>query len=594
MSVESSANMGAPLAGIADGGLRRWPRPLLIALVLAVIAAFPLIYYKRVSQGLVSSDSMDIAQIGRNLVEGRGYVTRFVRPFNVAKLPPYVGDLPEVNHAPLAPLADAVMFKLRSCTDQSAATASLAFCVLTVFAAFLLGLVLFDWRVGLLSAAAVGTGIGPLDAGISGEAWAMAGFWFALLLIAVDRHHASTLAGKPGVPWTVATACVAALLYLTHHILFVLSIPLAVYFGITGLRRKLNLAVFLVVFGVLIAPWAYRNLYLTGFPVIGINAWDLMANSDAFPGITLYRTTDAILQNPVRVLLFPLEHFTAFARKLSWGLSDVLIYLGPVLGLAVLAFFTVGMLYRFRKQSANAVRGLMYGITPLVVLSFGLFSVDPKAVVMFTPAVAAFGSAYFLLLLDAKKLHQFYYRVLVALFVLAMSYGALTSIVWPPRSGMASTAVAVHNYFQSLGSRGVVAKLFTDVPWAAAWRTMGLGIWLPVTDDDVGVLSSKGLPMEAIVLTPESDKYSPDEIWFNLHNVELWREYIRDPRGAAEKAGRTPAWSRYSLEQVEQYLKRAKRQFAISKSLDGFVVQSGDPLVPDDLFVLLVGDVERH
>lgn len=594
MSVENSVNASGPLAGVAGSRFGRWLRPLLIALVLVIISAFPLVYYKRVSQGLVSSDSMDIAQIGRNLSEGRGYVTRFVRPFNVAKLPPYVGDLSEVNHAPLAPLADAVMFKLRSCTDQSAATVSLAFCMLTVFAAYVLGWVLFDWRVGMLSAASVGIGIGPLDAGISGEAWAMAGFWLTLLLIAVARHHASTLAGRAGVVWAIAAAGAAALLYLTHHILFVLSIPLAVYFAVTGRCGKMNLAVFLVVFGAVTAPWAYRNLCLTGFPVIGINAWDLMASSDAFPGVTLYRSTDAILQDPVRVLLFPLEHFGAFARKLWWGISDALIYLGPVLGLAVLAFFMVGMLYRFRKESANAVRGLLYGIAPVAVLSFGLFSVDPKAVVMFAPAVAVFGSAYLFLLLDAKKLHRFYYRVLVALFVLAVGYGALTSVVWPPRSGGSSSAVAAHNYFQGLGSRGVVAKLFTDVPWVAAWRTMGLGIWLPFTDDDVEVLSAKGLSMQAIVLTPESDKYSPDEIWFNLHSVDLWREYIGDPRGTAEKASRMPAWSQYSFEQVDKFLKRAKRQFAVSKSLDGFITQPGDPLAPDVLHVLVAGDADKQ
>jgi len=261
--------------------------------------------------------------------------------------------------------------------------------------------------------------------------------------------------------------------------------------------------------------------------------------------------------------------------------------MAPIFGPVVLAFAVVSMLYRFKRPTANAVRGAVYAAAPTAFICFALFSIERDAVMIFAPIVSVFGTAYFMLLLNAKKLHPFFHKMLVAGFVVAASYQAVFAIVWPPVAVNVPGEQTAYEYFQRLGAKGVQAQIFTDKPWEAAWRTLGTGIWLPLTDSDVAALSAKGFQMEGIVLTHESDNYSPDEIWYNLHRVRAWQEYIRDPKAGLAEVLREAGVDPQDAQKVDKYLQRLKRQFAVSQSLRGFVIQPRDPLAPDDLQVFL-------
>lgn len=589
MVVDSGQRADVVNAGIQDRRESLLKRLALTVAVLLMLATFAAVYYKRAWHRLDDRNSMDIAQVARNLAEGRGYTTRFVRPFNACLLPPSVKDIQEVNHPPLAPLATAIIFKIKAPSDESASQTSLLFTLLTVFATCVLGWILFDWKVGLLSASTVGLSAGILDTGLSANEWPMATLWCVILLIALARHHSSTLADKKRTAAVYAglAGVMSALLYLTNHILVALIVPIALYFAFTRPRRKTDLIVFLVVVAVLISPWAYRNLKLTGFPIIGISAWDMVAHTDVFPGDTFYRSTAPAHRNQLTVILFPIEHFMAWARKLASRSTEMMSAMAPIFGPVVLAFAVVSMLYRFKKPTANAVRGAVYAAAPTALICFALFSIERDAVMIFAPIVSVFGTAYFMLLLNAKKLHPFFYKMLVAGFVVAASYQAVFAIVWPPVAVSVPGEQTAYEYFQRLGAKGVQAQIFTDKPWEAAWRTLGTGIWLPLTDSDVAALSAKGFQMEGIVLTHESDNYSPDEIWYNLHRVRAWQEYIRDPKAGLAEVLREAGVDPQDAQKVDKYLQRLKRQFAVSQSLRGFVIQPRDPLAPDDLQVFL-------
>jgi hypothetical protein len=557
--------------------------------VLLLLAIFEAVYYKRAWHRLDDRDSMDIAQIARNLVEGRGYTTRFVRPFNACLLPPSVGDIQEVNHPPLAPLATAFIFKIKAPSDESASQISLLFTFLTVSATCVLGWILFDWKVGLLSASALGLSAGVLDTGISANEWPMATLWYVILLIMLARHHSSILADKKikSAIYAGLSGVFLALLYLTNHILAALIIPVAMCFAFTRPRRKVDIVVFLVVVVVISLPWAYRNIKLTGFPIIGISAWDMVAHTDVFPGDTLYRSTLPAHRDPLTVILFPIEHFVAWMRKLTSRSTDMISAMASIFGLVVLAFAVVSMLYRFKKPTANAVRGVVYATAPIAIICFALFSIERDAVMILAPVVSIFGTAYFILLLKAKQLHPFFHKMLIVGFVVAASYQAVFTIMWPPAAFKVPGEQAAYEYFQRLGTRGFQAQMFTDKPWEAAWRTLGTGVWLPMTDSDVAALQAKGFQMEGIVLTHESDNYSPDELWYNLHRVRAWQEYIRDPKAGLAEVLKIARVDPRDAQKVEKYMQRLKRQFAISQSLRGFIIQPRDPLAPDDLQVFL-------
>jgi hypothetical protein len=114
-----------------------------------------------------------------------------------------------------------------------------------------------------------------------------------------------------------------------------------------------------------------------------------------------------------------------------------------------------------------------------------------------------------------------------------------------------------------------------------------MSAWVPTTDADFTAMSAVGFPLGVIMLTPESDNYSSDEIWYVLHKVRMWREYIRDPNDAVRQILEMARGKIKDKSLPAKYIQRLKRQFAVSKSLDGFVPQPQDPLLPDDIQVFV-------
>ena len=558
---------------------RQWSQLLWTVGIFLALAAFMGMFHKQTFVGLTDRHAMDVAQIARNVATGRGYTTHLIRPFNVALLSDQHVQNREINTAPAFPYAVAAVFKLRSPSDHCAAWVSILFGFLALVGTYLLGKLLFDRRAGLLATVAVGTSAPILKAATSGTEWTMAAFWFVLMLLAIALHHRS---GKLMGP--VACGVLLALLYMTHHILLFLAIPLAVYFAVTGDKRRLHSVVFALVTVLAVAPWAYRNFKAANGSIVGANAWDLIARTTVFPGDTLYRSTDAANHSVLRALLFPVEHFWAVAEKLMLGTSDVLSNLIAVLGLAVLPFALVSMLYKFKVPSANAVRGLMYGAGILLVLSFALFSVNLHAVAVLAPAIAVYGSAYFFLLLDAKKLHPIYAKSAVAAIVLITCWPALGNAVWQSdvehqSRALRSTIILVDRF------DGII---YTDVPWAIAWRTNGVGVWLPCRDEDVYELRAKGLPLENAILGPECNSYQQDDTWYLLHRYQFWRDYMKDPTAPASRDQITKIATQPNLtvEKVERELRERKRQLPISESIIGCTSEKFRGLAPDDYVIV--------
>ena len=572
----------------------RLRRALTVIGVLVAIVLFACLFYKQTYIQVTDRDTCDIAQVARNIADGQGFTTRFIRPFNAGLLEAdYVNN--EVNHAPLFPYALSVLFRLKGAGDQTAVWPCLIFFCLTVVATCLLGRMLFDWRTGLLAATVFGTSAPLLQAGTSGSEWPMAAFWLVLLLCAVAAHHRSSTGVRAGRPllWSGTAGALLALLYYTNQVLIFLMIPLAVYFAVTGSRRRLHFIAFVLVSLLLIAPWAYRNYQLTGFPVLGANAWEVASNTNAFPGESFFRSSDPANRHISTVLLFPINHFAAFIWKLAGRSMDIVRAIIPMLGLVGMPFAVVGMLYRFKSAQANALRGLTYAMAPILVASFAIFNVSTGAVVALAPLAAVLGAAYFLLLVDAKKLHSFYAKVLIAGFVLVTAAEALTFIAFPMGDRRTNIEAAADTYFAALGQKGMASTFYTDVPWIAAWRIKSTAIWLPETDKDALAISAKNITAQVVILTPESDKYAKSEAWYAMHRIRLWREYITNPDVAANEIFKQAAITGDKAEAYRKYLKRIKRSFAVADMLTDMTILRQDPLVTDDIQIYVLGRPDK-
>jgi len=249
-----------------------WRRRLIAIGVLAAIWAFAGVFYKQTYVGVIDRDTYDIAQIARNIYDGRGFTTNFIRPFNAGLSETNYANV-ELNHAPLYPYAVSVFFA-KGASDQTALWPGIIFFCLTVVAVYFLGSLLFDWRCGLLAAVLFGVSAPLLKIGVSGSLWTMAALFFTMLLYVVALHHrvSSDQPSTKGLVWAGISGILFALIYYTHNVTIFLIIPLAVYFAVTGSARKAHVITFLLVSIVLISPWVYRNYELTKSPLIGLSA----------------------------------------------------------------------------------------------------------------------------------------------------------------------------------------------------------------------------------------------------------------------------------------------------------------------------------
>ena len=373
---------------------------------------------------------------------------------------------------------------------------------------------------------------------------------------------------------------------MTNHILVFLIIPIAIYFAFTGSAGKLHLIVFLVISVLAIAPWAYRNTVLTGAPVLGVNAWDIFANTKAFPGDTFYRTADSANRGFARVLFFPIERFSSFTSKLIAGSSDVLQNMGVMLGLLVLPFALVSMLYRFKIPATNAIRGLSYGIAAVLIVCFALFSTGFQSVIILAPIIAVFSAGYFFLLLDAKKLHPVYTQMITAAFVLITFWPAFALVL---ESDQKKVNLGDMDYI--IGAQKMAGGLvYTDEPWIGAWRGDGVAVWLPRTDEDISELSAAGMPMRIVVLTAESGNYSPDEAWYLLHKIKLWRDYVNNPDACLQ---RIKDWTEHAgrkqsdFRGIEMGIRERKRALEVCSSLGGLNQVDIGPFAMDGVQVFI-------
>jgi hypothetical protein len=575
-----------------------WRGILLTMGLLLVLVLFIAVYYKATFVGLVDRHAVDVAQIARNLATGHGFTTRFVRPFNVGLVANPDLQTAELNTAPAFPYAVAALYQLRTASDQGIIWVSLLFLMLTIVSTYLLGWFLFDRRTGLLATAVLGMSAPILNAGASGTEWTMAAFLFVLMLFSVALHHRTTL-GKGrvhGLVYVVLSALLLALLYLTNHVLVFLAVPLALYYAITGPKPRLQTIVFVASAIAFIAPWAYRNASLTGGSILGANAWDIFVRSTLFPGDVFFRSADPLYRSVARVIFFPIEHFGSFVTKLITGSSDIALSTVPMLGLAILPLAVVSMLYKFKSESANAVRLFTYGAIVLCVVCFAIFSVDTRAIILFGPIVGIFGSAYFFLLLDAKGLHPVYARTAIAVVLLASCWPSLAAIVERNNALPRSEVLGTNDYFVSLNAGGIRGQVYTDVPWLAAWRMDVTAIWLPHGDDDVVELTSAGFPLRVVIMTPEVATYPPGEMWYLAYTSKLWRDYVRDPKECMAEFRRVARLPESWNARFERYMRERTRTLALSRSLGGFSVRDsgmvrgvpgkGWGATPDNILVL--------
>ena len=502
-------------------------RVLLSVLILIVLAlAYNLCAFRNFS----TQEAMDSAQLGRNLAEGRGYSTMFIRPLSLHLIhernqdkadltnPSQTADLgklqaphPDIANPPVYPVILAGLQKVlpfhysvdtihtfwsrirnptqrefwRYQPDFLIAVFNQILFVGVAALVFILARRLFDREVAWISALLL---VGSelfwhfTVSGLSTILLLMVVLVLALCLTELEREVREPKGGHASVfLWAGLSGVLVGLGSLTRYSFGWLIIPVVLFMTwFTGKQRAALTATAFLSFAAVLAPWIVRNYQLSGMP-FGTATYALVETTPVFPEHRLERSLDpdfAALNLPVEI-----------RRKLVTNVRQIIQNDLPKIGGSWMsAFFLTGLLVGFRKPATRRLRYFLVAciVTLIVVQALGRTQLSEDSpeinsenlLVLVAPLVLIYGASLFYLLVDQVALPFPQLRnAVVGLFGVISSL-PLFLVFLPPRTPPLSYPPYYPPAIQQVvGWTRPDELIMSDIPWAVAWYGQSQSVW---------------------------------------------------------------------------------------------------------------------
>jgi 4-amino-4-deoxy-L-arabinose transferase-like glycosyltransferase len=543
-----------------------------IALALGLLA-LAAVYDWREYKCFATQDSMDMAQLARNISEGKGYTTHVIRPLSLhlvqekakaeGRNPNEVlrNPHPDLANPPVYPWVLAALMKVlplqytipqegefgRYQPELIISGMNQILFVLVIVLTFFLARRLFDPQVAWLTAAILaGTDL-LWRFSISGLATMLLLLIFLGLLwvlAVMEEHQRET---KSGEGWFLGMAAAAGLLAgvggLTRYGFGFVIIPVVVFFLIFFAQRRIALSgVALVTFLAVMAPWIARNWVVSGTP-FGVAGYAVLQELPFFPGERLLR----LLSPDLRGVM--LEDCL---RKLMLNLSSIVTNDLPKLGGSWLSgLCLVSVLITYRSAALKSLRAFGLLVLPVFALVQALgrthLSTESPDVnsdnllVLLTPLVFMFGVALFNQLLDQIELPFPPLRTWVAGTFGVVMCAPLLFTFLPPRSYPVNFP-PYHPPLIQQASFWLDEKemMMSDMPWAVAWYGNRTCLWTTLSvQPEFFEINDRQKPISAIYLTQlTTDKKFQSEI---IHGEDLaWGRFYVE---SLLKTNLPPGWT---------------------------------------------------
>jgi hypothetical protein len=528
-------------------------RVLRNALLTLVVMALAVLYDLRAYRNFSTPEAMDTAQLARNIADGKGYTTSFIRPLSLylvqrntearqAGAPVRAGadfaqiqaPHPDLANPPVYPVMLAGLMKVlpfhfdvetmkkfwsdggrfqRYQPEFLIAVFNEILLLVVMALTFLLARKLFDPAAAWLSALLV-LGCALLwRFSVSGLSTLLLMVIFLGLTWSALKTEELAREPQPRPEWLLALAVAAGLLAgvgaLTRYAFGWVIIPVMVFLALFGGQRRIwQVTAALGAFAIVLTPWVIRNWMVSGTP-FGTAGYAI-AEGATFPGTVLERSAHPDLTYVF--LLKPIIH------KFFWNLRSVfendLLKLG---GSWAVMFFLTGLLLGFRSTPARRMRSflLMCLGTFIVFQALGqteLSTESPEVnsenlIVLTVPLVFIYGVVFFLTLLRQMKLPvaQMHYAV-TALFVAVSCLPMIFTLCAPKVLPVAFPPYYPPDIQKTAGWMKENELMMSDVPWAVAWYGHHQCVWLTLNtqDDFFAIGDDYQKPVLGLYLTPET------------------------------------------------------------------------------------------
>jgi 4-amino-4-deoxy-L-arabinose transferase-like glycosyltransferase len=560
------------------GGLRHVRRGLaVVAVVLLVVG-----YNWRAFRNMATQEAMDTAQLGRNIAQGKGYTTLFIRPFSIylvkkhnleKQAVPEAGkgrDLaqlrvmhPDLANPPVYPVVLAALMKVLPFNYSASTTGRFwsrggrfwrfepDFLIAVFNQLLLLGSValvfflarrLFDPGVAWLSAALL-LGMELLwrfsVSGLSTMLLIVIFLGLAWCVVLLEEEAREPKRGPYGVLVLAGlTGAMVGLGGLTRYSFGWLIIPVLAFLILFGGQRRVMLALTaLVAFAAVMAPWVARNYSVSG-RLFGTATYAVLESTVFYPENHLERSLEPD---------FSRLRLAGFWLKLNANLRQIATEELPRLGGSwVTAFFLVGLMIGFRKPALTRLRYFLMGCIAVLILAQALGRTQlseeshqinsENLLVLVAPLVLVYGVSLFFLLIEQIRLPFLQLRpIIIGMFTVVVCLPMLF-VFLPPKA----IPVAYPPYdppaIQTVSGWLKESELaMSDIPWAVAWYGQRQCVWLtlkcapdardPNTHEDFTAISDYQKPINALYLTPQTMDGRFLSQWF-MAGEQSWGSFI--------------------------------------------------------------------
>ena len=530
-------------------------------------------YNWRAYRNMNTQEAMEAAQLARNLAEGKGFSTLFIRPFSIYLLtnhhksvilagagtgadPARVKGLhPDLTTPPAYPLLLAGLLKIMPFpydipgaggtglekakikkyfwnregrfwwypADFVIAMFNQMLLVGVIVLTFLLARRLFDNAVAIMSALMLlGTEL-LWRFSVSGLSTIFlmlifVGLAWCLTLIESRVREAK---GAPSTPtWLAAAAgLLVGIGALTRYTFAWIIIPVMLFLVLfSGPRRAMNWLAAVAVFAAVMAPWVVRNYQLSGTP-FGTATYTIMRATPAFPEHRLDRSLQPDFHK------YNIGHFW---RKLVGNSRQIISTDLPKLGGNwTSAFFLVGLMLVFKNPGINRLRYFLLLCLPVLIVAQALGRTQladdvpeinsENLLVLLTPLVLMYGLSLFFLLLEQIELPIRQLRLAIIAGFGGLLCLPMALVFGPPKTFPGCwppyhppTIQQVSNWMKPN------ELMMSDIPWAVAWYGHRQCVWLTLTpQNDFFAINDYIKPVLGLYMTPQTmdSKFLSQWVW---------------------------------------------------------------------------------
>jgi len=443
-----------------------WIGPCLVIMALLFSHNFTSLY---------RADAIDAAQVGRQISEGHGFSTDFIRPIAIKYQLPG-GRFPELYQAPLYPLVLGLLFSFLPATDRTVALVSCVFFLLTIGLVFLLAKPMFGRRVAALCALLLGLNFALWSLALSGASTALWIFLTTLLLLVFNRHRGNLRASFGG-------GLLFGLSLLTEYTSIFLLLPfLWLAYKLGRERKGLHPLLFFAGCLMIFAPWGIRNYLLTGSPLFTLRAYSLAMFMAPVPGFTPTYPNFSVLREiglaDGSLMGFLLAHPREMGIKFLSGMLSLYNGIPVLFGIYALPFFIAGMLQRTDEARLRMMKGTAYLLLAFLIIGAALMTGAYELLSPLAPIVVILSGAVFWNMLQSRNFAPKAKGLAVGVLLLAAGIPAIANLLTPTLARK-YTDVNMNQYLdRALPATAIVAS---DTPWDVAWYGKRTSIWLPNT-----------------------------------------------------------------------------------------------------------------